>query len=119
VVGADKAFVGALIFPNLARCKEIAGIREDASPTEILTRSNVREAFEAALADYNRRSSGSSRHVARAVVLDEDPRVYEAELTDKHYLNQRRAAARREAVVEGLFGPDPPPAAIVFQQSRR
>lgn len=110
---------GQLIFPNLAHCKEIAGIQEDTSPTEILTCSSVREAFEAALARHNRKLSGSSRHVVRALVLDEDPRIYESELTEKRYLNQRLAAARREAVVEGLFGPDPPPATIVFEKSLR
>ncbi len=48
-----------------------------------------------------------SRRIGRVRVLDEPPSVYEAELTDKTYINQRAGLERRQALAEELYSEAP------------
>ena len=46
IAGHDRAFVGALVFPNVATCRELAGIRGACSPRQLLTHPSVLGRFE-------------------------------------------------------------------------
>jgi feruloyl-CoA synthase len=89
VVGADRDEVGLLVFPaDPARAGEAA----------------YREAVRAALAAMNAAvGGGSSRRVARAMVLAEPPSLDAGEATDKGSLNVRAIQARRAAEMARLY----------------
>lgn len=89
VVGADRDEVGLLVFPaDPARAGEAA----------------YREAVRAALAAMNAAvGGGSSRRVARAMVLAEPPSLDAGEVTDKGSLNVRAIQARRAVEMARLY----------------
>jgi len=95
VVGADRDEVGLLVFPaDSANAGDAA----------------YREAVRAVLAAMNAAAGGgSSRRVARAMVLAEPPSLDAGEATDKGSLNVRAIQARRAAEVARLYdGNDDP-----------
>src|SRR3546814_4894507 len=59
------------------------------------------------LAAHNRGAGGSSRRIARALLMAEPPRAEAGEITDKGYVNQRATLARRAALVDRLYGEPP------------
>jgi len=88
VTGHGRAEIGALIFPEP---EAWARAQDPASKLARRLRSQAREA------------GGSSRRIARALVLDEPPSMDAGEITDKGYLNQRRVLERRAALVRALY----------------
>ncbi|MCK6426650.1 MAG: AMP-binding protein [Burkholderiaceae bacterium] len=107
VTGADRAWVGLLAWPNVAACRERFG----ALPLpELLRQPALHEALHQALQRHNADHSGSSRRIARMLLLAEPPSLDAGEITDKGYVNQRAVLARRAADVERLYaatvGPD-------------
>ncbi len=106
ITGHDRAFVGALIFPNLAACRALCGgVSPGAPPREVLEHPSVRGRFEALLGDLARQSTGSSTRVARAILLDEPPSIDAREMTDKGSINQQAVLQHRAALVEELYAP--------------
>ena len=57
-------------------------------------------------------STGSSTRVARVLFLIEPPSIDHNEITDKGSLNQRAILTRRAEIVDALYAPVPPAAAI-------
>jgi len=98
IAGHDRAFVAALIFPNVPVCRTL-GARVHARFTELL--STFAEAHP-----------GSSTTIRRARLLDEPPSIDAQEITDKGSVNQNAVLARRAALVEALYS-DPAPAGIL------
>ncbi|MGE0416837.1 MAG: AMP-binding protein [Acetobacteraceae bacterium] len=89
VVGADRDDVGVLVFP--------------ANPADAET-ATFREAVRAALAKANEAAGGgSSRLVARALVLAEPPSLDAGEVTDKGSLNVRAIQVRRKSEIDGMY----------------
>ena len=83
----DRDDLGLLIFPPPGRTVD-AGYRDE---------------LQAALRRINDGVSGSSRLIARAIVLTEPPSLDAGEITDKGSLNSRGIRERRAAVVEQLY----------------
>ena len=75
---------------------------------------DYRDALRRTIDAYNARESGSSRRIARAIVMTELPDIDSGEITDKGYLNQRRIIARRAALVETLYADGPHPSVMLF-----
>jgi feruloyl-CoA synthase len=61
---------------------------------------------------WNATHSGTSQHVTRVLLLADPPSIDANEITDKGYINQRRAIERRKADVERLFA-NPPDEAVI------
>ena len=59
-----------------------------------------------------RPAGGSSRRVARFIVMTEPPSIDGGEITDKGYVNQRATLERRAALVDALYA-NPPGAGVV------
>lgn len=95
LTGLDRNHIGALIFPS-------PGTAPD------------RAAFEQRLAALAKTATGSSTHVARAIVLETPPQIDWSEVTDKGSINQRAVMAARAAEVEDLYREPPPPHVMVF-----
>ena len=84
VTGPDRAELGILIFPPLGT---------DAD----------REALSGRIAAYNAENPGSSRRIARALVLATGPDIDANEITDKGYINQRAVLTNRKQAVDALY----------------
>jgi feruloyl-CoA synthase len=87
VAAPDRDDLGLLIFPP-AGCVVDAAYRED---------------LRTALVRMNQGITGSSRVVARALVLKEPPSLDAGEITDKGSLNSRGIRERRKAEVARLY----------------
>ena len=103
VTGHDRNEVGFLIFPNVAACRGIADLPNDASPDDVVRSAAVRERLALGLAKLKARGGGSSTYASRAIVLIDPPSVDGGEITDKGYLNQRAVLTRRADIVTKLY----------------
>jgi feruloyl-CoA synthase len=90
IAGHDRPGLGALLFLSPA--------------AKGLDPSEVRARIAAGLGAHDRRHTGNSERVERALVLEEPLSLDAGETTDKGYTNQRRVLERRAADVERLFG---------------
>jgi feruloyl-CoA synthase len=104
IAAPDRAFVAALVFPNLGACR---GLCRDISPaapaSSVIAHPRVREKFAALLTDLARQGTGSSTSVARAILVDAAPSIDLGEVTDKGSLNQKAILRNRTALVEELY----------------
>jgi len=101
VAGENRSDIGLLVIPSP---------NAPAAPDSLDYRSALRQKIET----YNARESGSSRRIARAIVMTEPPDIDAGEITDKGYLNQRRIIARRAALIEALYSEAPDTSVMLF-----
>lgn len=116
LTGLDLNFVGAMIFPDLEACKRQAGLAVDAEPEAVIAHPLVRAKFAMALAELAERSTGSSNHVARALLLAGLPDIDRGEITDKGSINQRAVRAHRADLVAALHADAPGPSILVLDR---
>ena len=109
VTGADRGWVGVLLWLNLAACRERFGAL---APAMLVCHPGLHALLREGLARHNVTHGGSSMRVRRALLLSEPPSMDAGEVTDKGYVNQRRALERRAADVDTLYA-DPPAAHVV------
>jgi feruloyl-CoA synthase len=102
VTGHGGDHVRFLVFPNIAACRALAALTDDASVEDVLGSGTVRMAIANGLAKLKAQSGGSAGHATRALLLTEMPSVDYGEITDKGYVNQRAVIARRAAEVAVL-----------------
>ena len=118
LTGLDRNHIGALIFPDLAACRELAGLDTGASGEAVVAHPAVREAFEKRLGRLAAKATGSSTHVARAVLLAAPPSSDAGEVTDKGSINQRAVMTARARLVDDLYAEPPPAHVMVFERPR-
>ena len=107
VCGHDRDAVTLLAWPNLAGCRTLASADDTADAAALIDDAAVRDHIANALARHNRDAGGSSRTIARVLLMAEPPQIDANEITDKGYINQRATLERRAALVERLYA-DPP-----------
>jgi feruloyl-CoA synthase len=113
VAGADRAYVGLLVWLNLPAASRLAGMpADDAAP--VARAPAVRDAIRAGIAAHNAAQTGSATVVRRALVMTEPPSMDAGEITDKGYVNQRATLDRRQDLVARLFADPPDPDVIVL-----
>jgi feruloyl-CoA synthase len=112
IAGQDRAYPAALIVPDLAACRELAGAEMAATAGELVAHPRVVEAIRRALEDVADESTGASTFVPRALLLEEPPSLAALEMTVKGSLNQKVMLARRSALVDELYA-DPPSARTI------
>jgi feruloyl-CoA synthase len=95
ITGQDRPFIGGLAW--------LAGNDPDAV-------AKLREA----LSGFNRQAGGSSRRIARLLILAEPPSISDGEITEKGYVNQRAVLTRRAAEAERLYAAKPDAEVIVL-----
>lgn len=110
ITGADRAWVGALVWLNVKACQERFGTA--AAPAELVRDPRVRAAIAQSLRAHNARHEGSSMRIRRVLLLAEPASMDAGEVTDKGYVNQRAVLARRAAAVEALHA-EPPGADVI------
>ena len=103
IAGHDRAFVSALLFPNLPLCRALTELGPEASPRTVLDDPRVVAVFRGALEALAAESTGTSTLVARALILDVPPSIDAHEVTDKGSLNQRAVLDNRaERVADSM-----------------
>jgi feruloyl-CoA synthase len=106
--GHDRSFVGALVFPNVAYCREqCPDLPVAASASQVLNHPRVHGEFERLLKSFVKESTGASTRIDRAIILEEPPSIDAREITDKGSINQRNVLANRFALVEDLYADTP------------
>jgi feruloyl-CoA synthase len=98
ITGQDKPFIGALIWPSMSAMQMLANETSSVPPIE-----RLKQRIAHGIAQHNAKEGGSSRKVARFVVLMTPPSIDAGEITDKGYVNQRLALERRQADVAALY----------------
>ncbi|HEV7344307.1 MAG TPA: feruloyl-CoA synthase [Devosia sp.] len=107
LTGLDLNYIGAMIFPDLATCARHAGLPADADAAAIIAHPAVHQKFCESLQDLAQKATGSSNHVARALVMEALPDIDKGEVTDKGSINQRAVRAHRAHLVEALYAEAP------------
>jgi len=107
LTGLDQNYIGAMIFPNTEACAALGS--QDA----------VIAAFSERLRTLAKTATGSSNHVARAIILDLPPSADAGEITDKGSINQRAVMTRRAAQVADLYAEPPPPHVLILPRGAK
>jgi feruloyl-CoA synthase len=108
VCGENEAGVGVMLFLNGPFCRSLA----PEAASGLARAPAVRAAVAQGLARFNAEARGAGGRIARALILDEMPEG--PEITDKGYINQALARARRPGALARLFAPDPDEAVMAF-----
>ena len=108
IAGHDRNFASALVFPNIGRCRDAAGLDPEAKPADVVAHPAIRQRFQDIFDTLASDSTGSSTFVSRAVVLDTPPSLDAKEITDKGSINQKAVLAHRAATVEDIYADTPP-----------
>jgi feruloyl-CoA synthase len=112
LTGLDRNHIGALIFPDFAACRSLAGLDPSVSGETVIADPTVRAAFQQRLDALAASATGSSTHIARAILLAAPPSGDAGEITDKGSINQRAVMANRATLVEDLYA-EPAPAHVM------
>ncbi|MBW5801997.1 feruloyl-CoA synthase [Halomonas elongata] len=107
IAGLDRSYVSILIFPDMPKCRELAGLGNGAENAAVLASEPVRERFLQLLRDLDSESTGSASRVRRAMLLAEPPRLDANEATDKGSINQRAVLENRADLVDALYAVEP------------
>jgi feruloyl-CoA synthase len=109
LTGLDLNYVGAMIFPDFEACARHAGLPSGTDSETIVCHPAVRQKFAGSLAALALKSTGSSNHVARALLMAGLPDIDKGEITDKGSINQRAVCAHRAELVARLYADPPDP----------
>jgi feruloyl-CoA synthase len=110
VAGHDRDDIRVLVFPDLAACRKLCSELPEVAPAaDVLAHEAVRSFFKALLSRLAAESTGSSNHLARALLLEAPPSIDAHEVTDKGSINQRAVLGNRGGLVDELYlAPDSP-----------
>jgi feruloyl-CoA synthase len=98
VCGENQDRIGVLFYPN---------------PT--MDRAEIQAAVRKGVEAFNARSKGAGGRIAAAIVLPDAPDPNAGEITDKGYIAQSLARARRAEAVDRLFAVPAAPDVMVFE----
>lgn len=114
VTGHDRDEIGLILFPSLAGCRSLCPHAPPDAPLErLIGEGAVREALGRGLGRHNAQAGGSSRRVARALLVAEPPSIDRGEITDKGYINQRAVLRNRAELVALLHASPASPDIVV------
>jgi feruloyl-CoA synthase len=108
ITGHDRDEIGILGVPDVDACRALCqDLPSDAPVPLVLAHPAVAAWLAGRLASFAAAGAGSSRHIMRAMLLDEPPSLDALEVTDKGSLNQRAMLTRRASLVEELYAGSP------------
>ncbi|PBP37755.1 feruloyl-CoA synthase [Pseudomonas syringae] len=103
ITAPDRECLGALVFPRVHECRQLAGLDAQASDAQVLASAPVREWFAGWLARLNQGANGNASRLEWIVLLDEPASIDRGEITDKGSINQRAVLQWRADKVEALY----------------
>ncbi|HZX18530.1 MAG TPA: feruloyl-CoA synthase [Pseudomonas sp.] len=108
VTAPNRECIGLLVFPQLAACRELAGLSPKATAEQVLAAPQVRAWLSELLEQLNQQATGSASRLAWACLMSEPPSLDKGEVTDKGSLNQRVILSCRAERIDALYqGADP------------
>lgn len=117
ICGHDQDVIGALIYPTPA-LRELAGeAGRGMTISELALLPEVRLALCAGLQALAKAYPASSQHAVRLLILDSPPNQEAGEITDKGYVNQRKALSLRADAVRRLYADPLDPAVILLAEA--
>jgi feruloyl-CoA synthase len=114
VTGHDRDEVGLLVFLNPDGCRGICGGAVAAA--ELTAHAALHRHLRDAFAVFNRHNAGSSRRVARLLLMRDPPSIDGNEITDKGYINQRAVLEHRAHLVNRLYANESHPDVVVIER---
>lgn len=103
ITGADKEYLGAILFPNMEACRNFSGLGCDASDEMVMACPLVLEKLQAGLDALALSATGAASLIRRMVVTIEPATLDTGELTDKRTISQRVVLERRSNLVNSLY----------------
>lgn len=100
ITGADRPWVGALLWLNVKACQDKFG---NLIGTELAQDPQVRAQVAQLLRVHNKQHHASSMQIRRALIMTVPASMDSGEVTDKGYVNQRAVLARRANLVDALY----------------
>jgi feruloyl-CoA synthase len=104
IVGADRADVRMLIFPDWEACADAAGQNGDATPVRVASNETLRAALQERLKQLAAMGTGSSNRIVAALLVETPPSAAAGELTEKGTVNSRGLQKNRPELLDILFG---------------
>ncbi len=108
IVGRDRGFISALVFPDVEHCRHLIDTEEGSlSLGQIVNHEAVRQVFSDHLASMAEKSTGSSTRI-KSLVLQSQPADIDAhEMTDKGSLNSNAVISNRADIVDDIYSVAP------------
>jgi feruloyl-CoA synthase len=103
ITGHDRAFLGAIVFPEWFFCRKLAGLGDNADRKTIVRDPSVLAALQAVLNGFSKQNTGSSTLIKRAIFADFELSIDKGEITDKGSINQRQILDNRSEYVEMIY----------------
>lgn len=102
ITGADRSFLGALVFPNHDALRKMANM-PDADINDVYAHDRVKSFFEQKLSALASQNTGSSTLIRKLILVDMPPTLESNELTDKGSVNQRAVLSNRPELVDEMY----------------
>lgn len=112
IVGQNKDYLGALVWPNPVQCVSASGLEPDAPIGQALTSDALRDLIAKRLAAYNKKAKGAAARIKVVKILTSAPSIDKNEITDKRYVNQSAVLANRPEDAAALYVDTPHPLVI-------
>lgn len=108
LVGRDRGFISALVFPDVEHCRNLIDLAEGPMSLEqIVNHEAVRQVFLNHLSSMAEKSTGSSTRI-QSLVLQSRPADIDAhEMTDKGSLNANAVISNRADIIDDIYSPTP------------
>ncbi len=108
ITGEGRDALGMLAVPDIDACRALCqDLPSDAPIAAVLTHPAVASWMAERLSAFAAAAAGSSKHIARAMFLEDPPSLDAMEVTDKGSLNQRAMLKRRASLVDELYRGSP------------
>ena len=102
IVGENRDYLGALLFPNEAAVRELAADQKGGL-AGVLAREDIRAEFQARLTSFAAAATGSASRVRKILLLATPPDLDQGEVTDKGSINQRAVIRVRPDAVAAIY----------------
>lgn len=109
ITGADRLWIGALVWLNVKACQDKFS---KLSPSELAQDPRIRAVIAKSLREHNAQHPASSMQIRRVLIMTEPASMDSGEVTDKGYVNQRAVLAIRANLVDALYA-DLPDAVVI------
>jgi feruloyl-CoA synthase len=103
ITGHDRAYIGAIVFPEMNYCRKLARLDNTADVKTIVNTPSVIAALQAVLNTFAKQNTGSSTLVKRALFADFTLSIDKGEITDKGSINQRVILTNHADCVELIY----------------
>ena len=99
IAGHDKAYLSAIVFPDMKFCLELSGL-DEASDLKTITNSKpVQDALQQVLNTLGKKST----KIKRAIFADFELSIEKGERTEKGSINQQAILANSKSCVEKIY----------------